>query len=128
MRFIQWLAVTLAALALGVSLAHGRSSVPHSDSALTTPIYQDNPNEYLMGMILRVKLAHSGRTAITVLDVSPTNTRLLFFQTVQFCGDVTDQLQKGVVVFTYSRVRHTMDCNELFRIDAMSGSAQESGR
>jgi hypothetical protein len=117
--FQTWLISSVALLVMAAALAHGSVTHKREGNAFGAVIYQDNPNEYLMGQIIRGKLAISGKTIITVLNVAPTNTYGLFFQTVQFCGDVTDELEEGVVVFTYSRVRHTMDCNELFRIDSV---------
>ena len=100
------------------------TSAPLKDNAFGALIYQENPNDYLMGEIKSGQVVKRGDKRITVLEVLPTNTYGLFSQVVQFCGNQADMINghRGVVVFTYSKVRHTMDCNDLYRVDDVGGN------
>jgi hypothetical protein len=120
--FQTWLVSSAALLVMVAALAHARSSVPpNSNNAFGAVMYQDNPNQYLMGNITKAGLFHDGKRVITTLSVAPTNTYTLFSQQVAFCGNQAEKINDhtAVVVFTYSKVMHQKDCYDLYRVDDM---------
>ena len=121
------LGVVLMAALLFLAIApfsHCATSAPPRDNAFGALIYQDNPNQYTMGQIKSGQVVKRGDKRITVLEVLPTNTYGLFSEVLQFCGNQADMINghTGVVVFTYSKVRHTVDCNDLYRVDDVGGN------
>ena len=106
------------------------ASVKHQSNSLGFIPYQDNPNEYLMGYVSRADVAEFGKHNIFVLEVRSTNTYQMFSQQLQICEDMPEAVfqklndaveHRSVVVFTYSRVRHQRDCNDLYRVDEVKG-------
>ncbi len=107
--------------------ARGDSTVNRNRNAFGTLSYQDNPNAYLMGFVSRVDVARAGKgRTIIVLEIRPTNTYQMFSQQLQLCDGIDEELGKklmdavdnrSVVVFTYSKIRHLTECNDLYRVD-----------
>jgi hypothetical protein len=103
-----------------IAPAHGILSKPHT-SSLGAPVYQENPNQYLMGYVSDANVAETraGRSVV-VLEMRPTNTYAEFSQSIAFCSITAEQattLVSGVVVLTYSKVMHREDCYDLYRVD-----------
>jgi len=117
--------------ALLVLYAHATTTAKQSN-AFGAVIYQDNPNAYLMGTVSGATVAHIGSRSLLVLEVRPTNTYQMFSQQLQLCGGFSDDLyeklagaveRREVIIFTYSRLRHKQDCNDLYRIDKVAETA-----
>jgi len=102
-----------------ISVGHCATSAPPKDSSLGALIYQDNPNQYLMGVIVKGDIVKDGKRLITVLEIAPTNTYDLFSEVVPFCGNQAEMINghRRVVVFTYSKIMHQKDCFDLYRVD-----------
>src|SRR5579863_979920 len=125
--FALALIVALTLYSCGVSRAHATTTSRRN--SLGTLSYQDNPNQYLMGYVSRADIAESDKRQVIVLEVRPTNTYAMFSQQVQFCAATLDRevgkqlldavSTRAVVVFTFSRFRHSMDCNDLYRVDVV---------
>lgn len=127
--------VALIIFGLYCLAARADSTASHKQRSNTfgAAIYQDNTNSYLMGSVKSAAVARVGKDrTILVLEVSPTNTYQMFTQQLQLCVGIdentakklTDAIeQRSVVVFTYSRVRHLLDCNDLYRVDKLAESA-----
>jgi hypothetical protein len=118
--------LVLLALAMVVGFtadAHGAttSSVKHSNG-LGFVMYQDNPNQYLMGYVSKADVAQTrADRKVVVLEIRPTNTYSMFSQSLAFCNASEEQMNKladaSVVVFTYSKFMHHADCFDLYRVD-----------
>lgn len=110
--------VWFSVLALG-SAAVGKQQ---NSNSLGVPMYQENPNAYLMGFVSDANIGEtrSGRKVV-VLEIRPTNTYSTFSQSIAFCSVTEEQIDKlrdgAVVVLTYSKVMHRPDCYDLYRVD-----------
>jgi hypothetical protein len=130
LAFILYVFLALWAAACTVKLAYGDTTAQHKTrNGFGTLSYQDNPNAYLMGYVSNATPVQVSKSeAIVVLEVRPTNTYMMFSQQLQLCGDIEPVLfekllhavgSREVIVFTYSRIRHRQDCNDLYRIDTI---------
>ena|ERR1700674_4225229 len=117
-----WFLIAAFSLMLIWAIKGDTTTTKHHENSIGIPMYQDNPNQYLMGYVSAGILAHENGRDFTVLEVRPTNTYAMFSQSIAFCGYLTqEQVDKisdrSVVVFTYSKVMHSRDCFDLFRVD-----------
>ncbi len=124
--------VALIIFGLFCLAAHGDTTASHKQrsNAFGATVYQDNPNAYLVGYVSRADVAQVDKDrTIIVLEVRPMNTFQMFSQQLQLCDGISEDLGKKlmeaidkreVIVFTYSRVRHLTECNDLYRIDQMA--------
>jgi hypothetical protein len=103
------------------------SSSSESSTAAKTPdqippAYQDNPYQYLYGIVVKAEVFRLGDQLFTNLEVKPVQTYLVFSQSVTFCGNQEGKLDfaaSQAVVMVYSRVMHRRGCFDLLRIDVV---------
>jgi hypothetical protein len=118
------LATVLALIAFSFVIeanAATTSSAKHNNG-IGFLMYQDNPNQYLMGTVSKVDMGTTrANRNVIVFEVRPTNTYSMFSQSLAFCNITEEQLsvlrENPVVVFTYSRVMHHAECFDLYRVD-----------
>lgn len=117
--FLIGFGLTLTALTAHCATTSSKQSNGNTFGAL---VYQENPNQYLMGSISNADagVTRAGKRVL-VFEVRPTNTYSMFSQSVAFCSVSDEQIATlisgSVVVLTYSRVMHHMDCYDLYRVD-----------
>jgi len=93
-----------------------------ASNSLGVVISQENPNQYLMGSMASGEVDKEGEDRLmTVVVFKPTNTYALFTQTVVFCGNQAASFNglRGVLVVTYSKVKHRTGCYQLYRVDSV---------
>ena len=124
--------VGLIILGLYCIAARADTTASHKQrsNAFGTTAYQDNPNSYLVGYVSRADVAQVSKSrTIIVLEVRPMNTFQMFSQQLQLCDGIAEELgnklmeaidKREVIVFTYSRIRHLTECNDLYRIDQIA--------
>lgn len=115
--FVIW--VTLMFTAALVPMAHCAIDRKGSSNSFGALIYQDNPNQYLMGSIAEGTVTEYEKRIFTVIRFRPTNTYGLFTQDIPFCGNEASSFEgmSGVLVITFSKVMHNKYCYELYRVD-----------
>jgi hypothetical protein len=111
----------LAVLVLILS-SSSESSTAAKTSDQIPPAYQDNPYQYLYGIVVKAEVFRLGDQLFTNLEVKPVQTYLVFSQSVTFCGNQEGKLDfatSQTVVMVYSRVMHRRGCFDLLRIDVV---------
>ena len=118
-RVVPVLGLAVVVLILSSS---SESSTAAKTSNQLLPAYQDNPYQYLYGIVVKAEVFRLGDQLFTNLEVKPVQTYLVFSQSVTFCGNQEDKLDATTsqpVVMVYSRVMHRRGCFDLLRVDVV---------
>jgi hypothetical protein len=123
LALVSFVAVLALLFIMMVAPAHGAtSSTQKHNNGLGFKMYQENPNQYLMGYVSNGEVGKTrADRRVVVLEIRPTNTYSMFSQSFAFCDITEEQVDKfadgSVVVFTFSKVMHHAECYDLYRVD-----------